>query len=75
MTLLPFSARQVAGIGQQLFMGALPHGGQRLARRNAWAGMSADAAVGRARREANQAMDRALDRAAGLASVRVADGH
>ena len=35
---------------------ARPHGGQRTARRNAWAGMSADAARGRARREAEAAL-------------------
>ncbi len=33
-----------------------PHGGQRTARRNAWAGMSAGAAVARARREADEAL-------------------
>ena len=37
---------------QQLVLSALPHGGQGRARRNAWAGMVADAAVSRARREA-----------------------
>ena len=41
---------------QVLLMTALPHGGQRTARRNAWAGMSADAARGRARREAEAAL-------------------
>jgi hypothetical protein len=34
----------------------LPHGGQNLARRNAWASMSVDATRARARREANAAL-------------------
>ena len=41
----------------------LPHGGQRDARRNAWASMSADAQLARQRREADAAMDRAVLRA------------
>ena len=44
---------------QTLLMTVAPHGGQRLARRNAWASMSQDAVVARARREAEAAMDRA----------------
>jgi hypothetical protein len=45
---------------QTLFLTALPHGGQRSARRNAWASMSTDATRARARREADDAMDSAL---------------
>jgi hypothetical protein len=39
-----------------LVMLALPSGGQAVARRNAWAGMSADAARGRDRRQAESAL-------------------
>src|SRR4051812_22454398 len=43
----------------------LPHGGQNLARRNAWASMSVDADRARARTEAADALSRAAaDRAA-----------
>ena len=49
---------------QDLVLAALPHGGQRVARRNAWAGMSADAARGRARREAQDALSAAAGRSA-----------
>jgi hypothetical protein len=38
----------------------LPHGGQNLARRNAWASMSLDAGRARARREAAAAMTHAV---------------
>ena len=41
---------------QSLLMLVLPHGGQSTARRNAWAGMSADAARGRERRQAESAL-------------------
>ena len=44
---------------ESLLMTVLPHGGQRSARRNAWASMSADAARARHRREADAAMERA----------------
>jgi hypothetical protein len=40
----------------------LPHGGQRTARRNAWAGMSEGAARARARRDADAAMLAAAQR-------------
>jgi len=36
---------------------AVPHGGQRAARQNAWAGMSEGATRARARREAQAAVD------------------
>ncbi len=41
---------------QDLVLTALPGGGQRTARRNAWAGMSGDAARSRSRREAEAAL-------------------
>ncbi len=41
---------------QSLVLLAVPHGGQAGARRNAWAGMSADAARGRERRQAESAL-------------------
>ena len=41
---------------QALLLFALPHGGQLRARRNAWAGMAADAARARATREAAAAL-------------------
>lgn len=39
----------------------LPSGGQQHARQNAWSGMSRDAVRARARREADVAVQRALD--------------
>ena len=48
---------------ESLFLTVLPHGGQRSARRNAWASMSSDAALARSRREADAAMNRAVLRA------------
>lgn len=53
--LLPSLARSAA-TAQQLLLQTLPHGGQRGARRNAWASMSSDAAMARARREAAAAL-------------------
>ncbi len=50
-------------LGQAAVLAALPHGGQRVAHRNAWAGMSADSARGRAQREADAAVDDAVRRA------------
>ncbi|MBK5305334.1 MAG: hypothetical protein JJD92_01455 [Frankiaceae bacterium] len=41
---------------QSAFLLALPHGGQNLARRNAWASMAVDAGRARARREAAAAL-------------------
>lgn len=49
---------------QSLLMTALPSGGQRTARRNAWAGMVADASRSRARRDADLALAAADARAA-----------
>ena len=44
-------------LAQSLVLLLVPHGGQHTARRNAWAGMSADAARGRDRREAQAAVE------------------
>jgi hypothetical protein len=41
---------------QSTLLFVLPHGGQNLARRNAWASMSVDAGRARARREAAAAL-------------------
>jgi hypothetical protein len=41
---------------QSVALTVVPHGGQRSARRNAWAAMSADAVQARARREAEAAI-------------------
>jgi hypothetical protein len=49
---------------QSFVLTVLPHGGQRSARRNAWASMSQDAVRARAQRDADAAMELALDRAA-----------
>ena len=48
---------------ESFVLAVLPHGGQRSARRNAWASMSSDAQLARQRREADAAMDRAVLRA------------
>ncbi|MCW2674116.1 MAG: hypothetical protein JWP14_2705 [Frankiales bacterium] len=48
---------------ESLFLTVLPHGGQRSARRNAWASMSADASWARNRREADAAVEGAQLRA------------
>jgi hypothetical protein len=45
---------------ESLLLTFAPHGGQRDARRNAWASMSADNQRARPRRDADTAMDRAL---------------
>ena len=44
-------------LAQSLALLLVPHGGQHGARQNAWAGMSADAARGRDRREAQAAVE------------------
>ena len=44
-------------LAQSLVLILVPHVGQHAARQNAWAGMSADAARGRERREAQAAVD------------------
>ena len=55
------SLTRAAATAQQVLLQTLPHGGQRAARRNAWASMSADAAMARARREAAAALLAATD--------------
>jgi len=52
--------RPVTRTVQSLALLALPHGGQRVARSNAWAATSAETAWARSRREAELAMHRAL---------------
>ncbi len=54
----------LASLVQDLLMLAVPHGGQEVARRNAWASMSAGSARARGRREADEAMAVALATAA-----------
>jgi hypothetical protein len=51
---------RTASTSQAALLFVLPHGGQNLARRNAWASMSVDAARARARRDAAAAMTRAV---------------
>ena len=46
----------IPSLVQDLFLAALPAGGQKTARRNAWGARSADSARGRARREADAAL-------------------
>ena len=50
-------------LAQSLLLTVAPHGGQHVARRNAWAAMVADAQRGRGRREAAEALDAASRRA------------
>ena len=50
--------------GRSTLLLLLPHGGQSLARRNAWASMAADSTRARARREADAAMSVAVSTAA-----------
>lgn len=47
---------------QTVFLAVVPLGGQRTARRNAWAGMSEGATRARARREADAAVRLVADR-------------
>lgn len=56
-------------IVQDLLLTALPGGGQRTARRNAWAGMSADASRSRSRLEAEAALEVAVRNAQRRAST------
>jgi hypothetical protein len=62
VTLFPLATAQA------LVLTALPHGGQRSARRNAWASMASDASRARGRREAETAMSEALAVAAPTAA-------
>jgi hypothetical protein len=52
----------IATLLQDLMLTVLPDGGQGTARRNAWAGMAADAARARARRDAQAALAAAAGR-------------
>jgi hypothetical protein len=65
---LPGTVRRMSRTVEGLALLALPHGGQQVARRNAWASMAADSARARARREA----DAALTLAAATAAVATA---
>jgi hypothetical protein len=59
-------------LARHALLAALPHGGQRAARRNAWAGMSENAVRRRAQREADLALvllDRRLHAAAAPAAA------
>jgi len=51
------SARRTVTLAQSLVLLVVPHGAQHVARQNAWAGMSIDAARSRDRREAQAAVD------------------
>lgn len=52
----------LASLVQELVLLAFPAGGQASARRNAWASMSACSATSRARREAETALELAVQR-------------
>ena len=54
-----------AALARGVLLAVLPAGGQRAARRNAWAGMSRDAVQARDRREADAAVSTAQLRAGG----------
>ena len=60
---LSLSLTRNARLLESLLLTVLPHGGQRDARRNAWAAMSADSQRARQRRDADRAMDLAVLRA------------
>ena len=57
---------RAASLTTTVLLTALPHGGQRTARRNAWASMSTDAARARGRRDADAAMAQSAFRARAL---------
>jgi hypothetical protein len=59
----PVSLKRNLATFESLCLAVMPHGGQRSARRNAWASMSSDAARARNRREADAALQRAQVRA------------
>lgn len=62
----------VLALAQSLLLALLPDGGQHGSRRNAWAGMVADASLTRAHRDADAALGLALDRAAATPDRRAA---
>ena len=53
---VPRLIHRATSTGQSTLLFLLPHGGQNLARRNAWASMTVDADRARARREAAAAL-------------------
>ena len=63
---------RAASLTTTVLLTALPHGGQRTARRNAWASMSTDAARARGRREADVAMALSAFRAQALGARQAA---
>ena len=71
---VPAPLRRSASSVRDLALLVVPHGGQHRARQNAWAGMSADAAVGRERRAAEVALSTALRRAEAAARARAGTG-
>lgn len=54
--LLPTPLRRTPDLARSLYLIAFPHGGQRGARRNAWAGMSEDVGRSRARADVDDAL-------------------
>ena len=64
------AVRPMARTVQSLALFALPHGGQRVARRNAWVSMSSETAWAKSRREAELALHRAISAAAGTTATR-----
>ncbi len=60
--MIPHLARTASNV-QSVALALVPHGGQRSARRNAWAAMSEGNTRARARREADAAMSRAVSMA------------
>ncbi len=58
----PSLLRRTTALAQQMFLTAFPDGGQRVARRNAWAGMSENAVRLRAHSEAETALRAAASR-------------
>ena len=63
---------RAASLTTTVLLTALPHGGQRTARRNAWASMSTDAARARGRRDADAAMAQSAFRARSLDALQAA---
>ncbi|HVU75154.1 MAG TPA: hypothetical protein VHE83_19470 [Mycobacteriales bacterium] len=61
--------RNGASLGCEILLGALPHGGQQGARRNAWAAMVDDHARSKMRREAERVTAEAQARAATVAAA------
>lgn len=63
---------RAASLTTTILLTAIPHGGQRTARRNAWASMSTDASRARGRREADAAFAQSAFRAQALSGPRSA---